>query len=193
MNFVHCHKRPIADTARTLVQDPAKTQPLKDFWLAHKLPTEEDSQKEAAESPSDGQAKRNEGQASAGGRTCTRNRAVSTGSALAPLGQALSSHHPALSLPAMLDSFGPLIFPLYKAALLRKRILLVAPAPVELACNFGNSFPQIPFTYTNMYLQCTTSLSFPVSRPLSPISSHSNLYPSACDHSSQQGFTTWLP
>ena len=70
----------------------------------------------------------------------TRNRAVSTASALAPPGQALSSHHPALSLPVMLDTFGPLIFPLYKAALLRKRILLMGQAPVELACNFGKSF-----------------------------------------------------
>lgn len=122
--------------AKTLVQDPAKTQPLKEFWLAHKLPTEEDSQKEAAESPPDGQAKRKQGQASPNGKMRTRNRAVSTASALAPPGQALSSHHPALSLPVMLDTFGPLIFPLYKAALLRKRILLMGQAPVELACNF---------------------------------------------------------
>lgn len=49
----------------------------------------------------------------------------------------MSPHHPALSLPIFLDTFGPLIFPLYKAALLRKRILLVGQAPVELACNFG--------------------------------------------------------
>ncbi|KAF6218072.1 hypothetical protein HO133_006484 [Letharia lupina] len=122
--------------ARTLVQDPTKTQPLKDFWLAHKLPNEEDSQKEAAESPSDGQAKRRQSQGSPNGKTRNRHRAVSTASALAPPGQSLSSHHPALSLPVLLDTFGPLIFPLYKAALLRKRILLVGQAPVELACNF---------------------------------------------------------
>ena len=126
-----------ADMARTVVQDPAKTQPLEDFWLAHKLSTEEDLQKEAAESPSDGQAKRKMSQASPNGKTRTRNRAVSTASALAPPGQSLSPHHPALSLPVLLDTFGPLIFPLYKAALLRKRILLVGQAPVELACNFG--------------------------------------------------------
>ena len=68
-----------------------------------------------------------------------RDRAVSTGSALALPGQSLSNHHPALSLPTLLDTFGPLIFPLYKAALLRKRILLVGQAPVELSCDFGES------------------------------------------------------
>ena len=51
-----------------------------------------------------------------------------------PLG--LSSHHPALALPTSIFTFGPLLFPLYKAALLRKRILLMHQAPVELACNF---------------------------------------------------------
>lgn len=127
----------VADMARTLIPDPTNTQPLEDFWLAHKLPAEEDSQREAAESPSDAQAKQKQSQVSPNGRTRTRHRGVSTASALAPPGQSLSSHHPALSLPALLDTFGPLIFPLYKAALLRKRILLVGQAPVEMACNFG--------------------------------------------------------
>ena len=47
-----------------------------------------------------------------------------------------------------LDTFGPLIFPLYKTALLRKRILLVAQAPVELACNFGQlALPKLTSPY----------------------------------------------
>ena len=129
--------RPIVDLARTLVQDPAKTQSLESFWLAHKLPIEEDLHKESVESPSDIQAKRNQSQASPNGKSRTRNRAVSTASALAPPGQSLSSHHPALSLPVLIDTFGSLVFPLYRAALLRRRILLVGQAPVELACNFG--------------------------------------------------------
>ena len=122
---------------RNLVQDLAKTQVLEEFWQAHKLPSEEDSQQGAPESPSDGQAKRRQSQTPANGKTPTRRRAVSTASALAPPGQSLSPHHPALSLPVLLDTFGPLIFPVYKAALLRRRILLVGQAPVELACNFG--------------------------------------------------------
>ena len=66
-----------------------------------------------------------------------RKRAVTSASALAPPGQSLDPYHPALSLPYFLDTFGPLVFPIYKAALLRKRILIVGQAPVEQACNFG--------------------------------------------------------
>ncbi|KAM0799679.1 hypothetical protein BDR22DRAFT_310702 [Usnea florida] len=130
------HALGLKELAKTLIQDPAKTQALESFWLAHKLPIEEDLHKEPAESPSDIQAKRNQGQASPNDKPRTRNRAVSTASALALPGQSLSSHHPALSLPVLIDAFGPLVFPLYRAALLRKRILLVGQAPVELACNF---------------------------------------------------------
>jgi len=66
-----------------------------------------------------------------------RNRSASDGTALIPPGHSLSAYHPAWSLPALLDTFGPLIFPLQRAALLRKRILITTHAPVEEACNFG--------------------------------------------------------
>ena len=48
----------------------------------------------------------------------------------------LSRFHPALSLAEFVDTFGPLVFPLYRAALARKRILLVGQPPVETACSF---------------------------------------------------------
>jgi hypothetical protein len=35
-----------------------------------------------------------------------------------------------------METFGPLAFPIYRAALARKRILLVSHAPVETACNY---------------------------------------------------------
>ncbi len=66
-----------------------------------------------------------------------RHRTASDGTALIPPGQTLTPFHPALSLPAFLDDFGPLIFPLHRAGLLRKRILLVGHAPVEKACDYG--------------------------------------------------------
>lgn len=124
---------------RNLVQDPTETQPLGDFWQAHRLDDQEDLQDEAVqvESPSVDRLKRNQGQPSSNGQMRIRDRTVSTVPALVAPGHMLSPHHPALSLPVFLDTFGPLIFPLYKAALLRKRILLVGQAPVELACNFG--------------------------------------------------------
>jgi len=65
-----------------------------------------------------------------------RSRSVSeTGVVLMP-GQTLSQFHPALSLGDFMDTFGPLVFPIYRAALARKRILLVTHPPVEIACNF---------------------------------------------------------
>jgi hypothetical protein len=50
--------------------------------------------------------------------------------------QGLPLHHPAKALAVLFKAFGPLVFPLYRAALLRKRILLVGEAPVETNCNF---------------------------------------------------------
>lgn len=79
-----------------------------------------------------------------------RKRAVTSASALAPLGQSLDPYHPALSLPSFLDTFGPLVFPIYKAALLRQRVLLVGQAPVEQACNFGRQLTRYHKLGTNM-------------------------------------------
>ncbi|CAK7204619.1 hypothetical protein SEUCBS139899_007378 [Sporothrix eucalyptigena] len=67
----------------------------------------------------------------------TRNRSASDGTALLlPPGHRLSPHHPAWSLTTLLDTFGPLIFPIYRAALLRKRILISTHAPVREVNNF---------------------------------------------------------
>ncbi|CAK7268609.1 hypothetical protein SEPCBS57363_003180 [Sporothrix epigloea] len=66
-----------------------------------------------------------------------RNRSASDGTALLlPPGHHLSPYHPAWSLTTLLDNFGPLIFPIYRAALLRKRILISAHAPVREVNNF---------------------------------------------------------
>jgi len=72
-----------------------------------------------------------------------RNRSASDGTVLLPAGHTLSAHHPAWSLPHLLEIFGPLIFPIHRAALLRKRILITAHAPVQETCDFGisTSFP----------------------------------------------------
>ncbi|KAL9031864.1 MAG: hypothetical protein Q9196_000119 [Gyalolechia fulgens] len=124
--------------ASDLVEDPSKTDPLEHYWQKHQRREDEEAVRPTSGegSPSILREKRRQMQSSPNGRPRTRNRAVSGASALAPPGQTLSVHHPALSITTFLDTFGPLIFPLYKAALLRKRILLVGQAPVESACNF---------------------------------------------------------
>ncbi len=66
-----------------------------------------------------------------------RKRSASDGAALVPPGHRLSPYHPAWSLTKLLDTFGPLIFPIHRAALLRKRILISTHTPVHEVCNFG--------------------------------------------------------
>ena len=70
-----------------------------------------------------------------------RPRGISDATALMSSEQTLSPHHPAISLPKLINDFGPLVFPLYRAALLRKRILMVGEPPVEHNCNFGTVTP----------------------------------------------------
>ena len=117
-------------------QDTTNTQPLEDYWEAHRLCDNESTTQPGSplDSPSSLKLKPARRQFSNGH---ARNRTTSDATALEPPGQTLSPFHPALSLPEFIDAFGPLIFPLYRAALLRKRILLIGQAPVELNCNFG--------------------------------------------------------
>lgn len=61
-----------------------------------------------------------------------------------PLKHRLSPYHPAWSLTKLLDRFGPLIFPVYRAALLRKRILISCHVPVREICDFGASCWLLP-------------------------------------------------
>ena len=49
---------------------------------------------------------------------------------------AIAPDHPALAVLDLLDAFGPLVYPLYRAALLRKRILFLGTPPVQRSCNF---------------------------------------------------------
>lgn len=68
-----------------------------------------------------------------------RERSASDGRVLVQPGHRLSPFHPAWSLNSLLDTFGPLVFPIHRAALMRKRILISTHAPVNEACNFGKS------------------------------------------------------
>ncbi|KAL2006495.1 hypothetical protein VTN00DRAFT_9163 [Thermoascus crustaceus] len=129
------HATGLKQLAQNLADDPSDTQPLVDYWETfHKArdygsPTLIES---PLESPSSLRSK------SKGERpeSFRHIRALSDVTALEMTKPALAPYHPALSLPEFIDSFGPLVFPLYRAALLRKRILLVTEAPVHLACNY---------------------------------------------------------
>jgi hypothetical protein len=61
------------------------------------------------------------------------------------LAKELEPFHPAKSLRSFIGLLGPLVWPVWRAALEGKRILVVTGAPVEKACNFGMlAIPTIP-------------------------------------------------
>jgi len=101
---------------------PEEYAPLEKLWEKHKK-TEEYSQSPVGDpQPREGYKKL---------------RAPST-TLLQTVGihRTLPPHHPALAIPELLQVFGPLLFPLIRAALLRKRILILGEAPVEITCNY---------------------------------------------------------
>lgn len=127
------HAHVLKDMANQMILDPTNTKLLEAFWEEHKPANTLASSESASilDSPSSIQFQPAQKPLESG-----RNRSASDGTAL------LSSHnlapyHPAWSLPHLLETFGPLIFPIHRAALLRKRILLTSHAPVHETCNFG--------------------------------------------------------
>ncbi|KAK5141705.1 hypothetical protein LTR04_002503, partial [Oleoguttula sp. CCFEE 6159] len=116
-----------------LARDASKTEALEEFWEEHredgKRATPDLQSLDQSPQAAHGHRKAEEGRQ-------RRNRALSDSTPSTDADNSLSSTHPALSLSKLLDLFGPLIFPLYRAALLRKRILLVTSAPVRQSCEF---------------------------------------------------------
>ncbi|KAI1078378.1 hypothetical protein F5B20DRAFT_547914 [Whalleya microplaca] len=114
---------------------------LEDYWQKNQARDDADEEptapKEPVESPSVSfQTPQKTQKTPKGPREHLRNRSFSDGTAMLPAGHKLSPFHPAWSLTKLLDTFGPLIFPIHRAALLRKRILISGHAPVQEACNF---------------------------------------------------------
>ncbi len=110
---------------RAQIDDLKNTTALEEYWDKHKL------------TPSDKEAQPSvevNGRQTNGYR---KSRSMSTATTFIPPHHSLMPHHPAITLLDALKDFGPLIFPLYRASLLRKRILIVTDTPVESSCNFG--------------------------------------------------------
>ncbi|KAI1473508.1 hypothetical protein F4774DRAFT_404221 [Daldinia eschscholtzii] len=125
------HAEGLKTMASTLATNNKDIKVLEEYWQKHQAREESVAPVESVESPSitfQPPPKQPQGH--------VRNRSASDGAALLPPGHRLSAYHPAWSLTKLLDTFGPLIFPIYRAALLRKRILISCHAPVQEACNF---------------------------------------------------------
>ncbi|KAG9776610.1 hypothetical protein KCU95_g13283, partial [Aureobasidium melanogenum] len=101
-----------------LVDNTDNTNTLQDYWEHNRLPNPDHKPLEH-----DQHLNRR------------KSRALSDAAGLHPSNPTLSQDHPAMSLAHDLDVFGPLIFPLQRAALLKKSILIMSSAPVQPACN----------------------------------------------------------
>lgn len=99
--------------------DPA---PLDAFWDEHRKAEQDNESSTQDEQQSEGYQK---------------TRALSTTSLqTTDANSTLPPHHPALAMPQLLHTFGPLTFPVARGALLQKRILILGEAPVEATCNY---------------------------------------------------------
>ncbi|KAL2074590.1 hypothetical protein VTL71DRAFT_8368 [Oculimacula yallundae] len=131
------HAEKLKEMASELIIDTTQTEVLEKYWDEHKAqgpspPLETTSLLDSPSSLKFKPVRAITGKPKGHGR----NRSASDGTALLPPGHNLSPYHPAWSLPRLLEAFGPLIFPLHRAALLRKRILITGHAPVQETCDF---------------------------------------------------------
>ncbi|PHH73982.1 hypothetical protein CDD82_5168 [Ophiocordyceps australis] len=78
----------------------------------------------------------------------------------------LSPQHPAWSLTRLLDVFGPLVFPIHRAAVLRKRILISCHAPLHEVCDFVYDFSILSNLPLSIAHQLPPSSHTPRLRPL---------------------------
>jgi hypothetical protein len=113
--------------AKATIEDLENKEPLEDFW---------DTNGKA--STSSGAASPTAKRSSLSG-SLKRKRALSDATGVFATEQSVPLDHPALSMNTLITTFGPLIFPLYREALLRRRILLLGSTPVQRTCNFGGS------------------------------------------------------
>ncbi|PBP22762.1 DUF2347 superfamily protein [Diplocarpon rosae] len=130
------HAEQLKEMASELIVDTTQTKVLEEYWEEHRArgpsTPETNSLLNSPSSLKFEPVRTNPGKR----QGHARNRSASDGTALLPPGYLLSTYHPAWSLPRLLKAFGPLIFPLYRAALLRKRILITTHAPVQETCDF---------------------------------------------------------
>jgi hypothetical protein len=139
--------------SRRYSESAFSTNSLSEYWETHELSANETSA--APDSPLDSPLSLRMRAHSDRPDTLQRNRAISDAMVLETSRPALTPFHPASSLPDFLDAFGPLLFPLYRAALLRRRVLFMAEAPVQVPCNYGMYETYSLYIDLLNVLQCT--------------------------------------
>lgn len=118
------HAEELRDLAREAVKNTSDTRALELFWKQHRAggASRRSSTSPVATRPT----------SSAGLESRKRKRALSDATLAGFTAEgAWPSDHPALHVPTVLDVFGPLLFPLQRAVLSRKRVLLLGSPSVQ--------------------------------------------------------------
>lgn len=157
------HAEGLKAMAAKLAGDRKQTRLLEDYWehCGTRDPSRQPNPIKDSPMASPALGKRSIPQSNA------RNRSASEGGALMQPGHRLSPFHPAWSLNNLLDTFGPLIFPIHRAALLRKRILISTHAPVNEVCNFGKLVSCSSMSSTLLTVRQVYNISILANIPLS--------------------------
>ncbi|KAF4119271.1 Uncharacterized conserved protein (DUF2347) [Geosmithia morbida] len=160
------HAQGLKDLAAKLAKNLADTTSLEAYWEANRPQSDDGKHQQLPpffpESPivSSAPAVTFSEPASRPKSQHSHNRSTSDGAPLAPAEYTLSAYHPAWSLTRLLDKFGPLVFPIHRAALLRRRILISCHAPVHEVCDFVYNLSvlsNIPHSLANVLPQSSSS------------------------------------
>ncbi|KAH6998864.1 hypothetical protein BKA56DRAFT_470171 [Ilyonectria sp. MPI-CAGE-AT-0026] len=163
------HAEVLKEMAAKLAEDRKDTGVLEDYWTANKEKPGQVNRRLSGETPVSSPLMPSE---PFGRKGHARNRSASDGTSVVPAGHRLSPYHPAWSLTSLLDKFGPLIFPIHRAALLRKRILISCHAPVHEICDFVYNISvlsNIPLSVTDILPSASSTQRL---RPLFSIGVH---------------------
>lgn len=126
------HAQELRDLARGVIKDQKDKRALELFWQKTRHEEGSPAARQDAASSSPSEVRR---MSLPQPTELKRKRARSHASTMSR-SHTLTADHPALSVTDLLDTFGPLTFPLYRACLLRKRILVLGIPPVQKTCNF---------------------------------------------------------
>ncbi|KAB2577697.1 hypothetical protein BFW01_g9763 [Lasiodiplodia theobromae] len=129
------HAQRLRELSRLLAHDTTKTEPLEQYWTANSAESSANTP-ELESSEASSTVSRPPPSLLRKKKTYARSRGLSNVTAFHPTHETLDVAHPALSIIKYIDTFGPLVFPLLRLALLRKRVLFITPPPVRLACEF---------------------------------------------------------
>ena len=121
------HVDALRSLAQVIVKNPDDKKPLGTYWHKH-----------GSFDARNGAASPTSKRASIPG-DLKRKRVLSDATGSFGVEEAMPLDHPASSMTALVATFGPLLFPLYREAFLRRRILLLGSAPVQETCNFGKA------------------------------------------------------